>query len=274
MNWGVLWWATVAGLAGSTITLVVTLKAPPSIDRFMARLLSGPRRRDEGHEPKAADTSPTRTTPTKTTVAETNFTGTTVTRTTVTTTTVTVPPGSAKWSLSDSWATNITGLMAAFAAITAAFGDGLETTISKTQAAEFAVTCAVGVALAALGPLVYVIGTTRIDDQTEGTLGGVLAMAFVTLTAAFGTLGATAWLVSYESSSDTSDHFVSRDANPLSIVVLIVAIVLMAYAVKTLHSVEKWFRNPVRTASAGGSAGIITIDCCAGGEPKLKIALL
>src|SRR5438128_404035 len=66
-------------------------------------------------------------------------------------------PGGAQWKFTDSWASNVTAITAAFATLLAAFSGKLDTVISAGASATFAVSSAFYVAIAACAPIAYTV---------------------------------------------------------------------------------------------------------------------
>lgn len=190
------------------------------------------------------------------------------------------PPTAAEWKFSDSWASNLTALIAAIAAIVAAFGDDLGSAVSKLQAAEFAVAVAAMVALAATAPVAYV-AFSRVKGRTnEGTVTGLVVAAFLTLTATFGSLGALEWMIWYKPAtqplpSGVTEIFIERDLPWwIRAVPVLVALLVAVYAIRTVVALIGWFRKPSRRANDHEIVGMMSRTCCAGDEPRLRVTLL
>jgi hypothetical protein len=210
----------------------------------------------------------------------------------------TAPPTSAEWKFSDSWAANLTGIIAVIAAIVGAFGDALNASISKVQAAEFAVTLGALVAVTALAPLVYATLSRTVnrkqrdaakeDDfgQPRGTINGLLGAAFLTLVGTFGALTALEWVFVHKSGPTPaaspgtappvpSPAFVDREAPLLLRSLPIVAgLLVAAYAVRTLVTLIIWFRTPNRSGDDPQIAGSVSRKCCVGETSELRVNLL
>jgi hypothetical protein len=197
-------------------------------------------------------------------------------------------PSSATWKFSDSWASNLTGLIAALAAIITAFGDDVPA-VGKTQAAQFAVAAAVLVALTATAPLIYAtLAPGHLGGPDEPDLSQVkysklalFASAFVTLVGSFGTLFALAWVIFYR--SDLSEDgrtgsvtlgYVHRGTAWLEIAPGIAAAVVCAYAVRTLIQLLRWFYCPGRTVADAAMAGLVSRTCCSGEKTFVRMNLL
>jgi hypothetical protein len=184
-------------------------------------------------------------------------------------------PAAAEWKFSDSWAANITGLTAAAAAVVVAVSDKLEGLITKEQAAAFAVTTAGLTVITALGPMVYEIFLNGKDPGAPtGTWYGLLAAAFMTLTGAFGTLGAISGVISFQArqGAPAGADLVPRTVDGgLRFVFWAVAGILLLYAVRTLTRVMRWAASGAKATTA--LSGIVSRSCCGAEAATYRVTL-
>ncbi|WP_410574072.1 hypothetical protein [Amycolatopsis sp. cmx-4-61] len=165
-------------------------------------------------------------------------------------------PGGAQWKFTDSWASNLTALTAAFAALLAAFSGKLDTAIAPGASAAFAVASALYVAIAACAPIAYTVGQRTTRDKTgatglTGSPGGLLAAAFLTLWSVFSSLASVFFVLQYGGIGGIRTH------RWLAAVLLgAMALLVAAYAVRTI----RWLLTVPATAAA--LPGITGFTCC------------
>ncbi|QKV75613.1 hypothetical protein [Amycolatopsis sp. Hca4] len=170
-------------------------------------------------------------------------------------------PGGAQWKFTDSWASNLTALTAAFAALLAAFSGKLDTAIAPGASAAFAVASALYVAIAACAPIAYTVGqVARPQGKSaglEGSRGGLVGAAFLTLWSVFSSLGSVVFVLQYGAIGAIRDYQVLA-----TILLAVMALLVAAYAVRTIH----W----LLTVPATGTAlpGITGFTCC---EPPAAV---
>ena len=147
MTWGIVGWAgawALVGLAGTIFALVVAVGRPQP---------GAAGNEEQGHPP------PTRGHDFAMLLRRVNESG--------------ALPVAAGWSFKDSWAADLTGLIAVLAAIGAAFGEPLRDVVPQVVAAKFAVVCAFGTATTALGPIMYsALQTWKSGDDGLPVAGG------------------------------------------------------------------------------------------------------
>jgi hypothetical protein len=184
-------------------------------------------------------------------------------------------PVAAGWSFKDSWAADLTALLAAGAAIVAAFGEPLESVVPKIVVAQLAVVAAFGTAVTALGPILYsTLQEWKLGDDglpaASGTTRGLLAAAAATLIGLFASLGALAWVAAGRDWSVGGAVFV--------VALLFVSALVAAYAARTLNVLLSWATIPdSKNRDASRSkvlVGILTQGCCGDQETSLVLNLL
>jgi hypothetical protein len=194
-------------------------------------------------------------------------------------------PAGASWSFADSWATNLTALITATAAVAALLGGkDLGTVFERKAPLAFSLTSAVMLLVAALAPVVYTVLERAVppspeaategqrgedQDFLQGTMLGWCASAAVTLLAVEGSLSAAARCVLDVSGT----HHVGR---VIAFALVVLAMVLVAaYVARSflllLGAVQT--RSGVALASM---SGFVTVSCCS--DPlvptRLRVSLL
>ncbi|WP_086843435.1 hypothetical protein [Amycolatopsis kentuckyensis] len=164
-------------------------------------------------------------------------------------------PGGAQWKFADSWASNLTALTAAFAALLAAFSGKLDTAIAPGASAAFAVASALYLAIAACAPIAYTVGQVAKpkDKSTDlkGSPAGLAGAAFLTLWSVFSSLGSVVFVLRYGGLG------VIRNYQALATVLLVaMALLVAAYAVRTI----RWLVTIPTTTTA--LPGITGFTCC------------
>jgi hypothetical protein len=186
-----------------------------------------------------------------------------------------LPPG-AQWKLSDSWASNLTAIITALAAVTAVFTDKLADVFENRAPVVFALTTAVMLVFAALPPIAYAVlqrqpqqalstkGDTLAaehdapaaeDDSpsSQGTALGWCVAAVLTVFAVEGALAA-AMRVMHNVHSSSAHIEIGAD-----IVIVAIGLLVLGYAVHTFALIN-------RTATGQGNVssliGIVSVSCC------------
>ncbi|HET6708024.1 hypothetical protein [Amycolatopsis sp.] len=166
-------------------------------------------------------------------------------------------PGGAQWKFTDSWASNLTALTAAFAALLAAFSGKLDTAIAPGASAAFAVASALYVAIAACAPIAYTVGQSTVTsdkDKATGLKGskfGLVGAAFLTLWSVFSSLGSVVFVLEYGGIGAIRDYQVLA-----TILLVVMALLVAAYAVRTI----RWLVTIPTTTTA--LPGITGFTCC------------
>ena len=165
-------------------------------------------------------------------------------------------PGGAQWKFTDSWASNLTALTAAFAALLAAFSGKLDTAIAPGASAAFAVASALYLAIAACAPIAYTVGqdTTSDRDEAPGLKGsptGLAGAAFLTLWSVFSSLGSVVFVLQYGGLGTIRNYRVLA-----TILLVVMALLVAAYAVRTI----RWLVTIPTTTTA--LPGITGFTCC------------
>ncbi|MEU0534687.1 hypothetical protein [Amycolatopsis tolypomycina] len=171
-------------------------------------------------------------------------------------------PGGAQWKFTDSWASNLTALTAAFAALLAAFSGKLDTAIAPGASAAFAVASALYVAIAACAPIAYTVGQRTTSDKNgaaglTGSRAGLVGAAFLTLWSVFSSLGSVVFVLQYGGVGAIRNHQLLA-----TILLAAVALLVAAYAVRTIH----WLVTIPTTTNA--IPGITGFTCC---EPPANL---
>jgi hypothetical protein len=145
--------------------------------------------------------------------------------------------------------------------------------VPAVVAAQLAVVAAFGTAVTALGPILYsTFQQWRSGGDglpaAHGTAGGLLAAAAATLIGLFGSIGALAWV------AFGRDHHASGVW--LLIGLLLVSVLVAAYAVRTLLVLLTWAATPValRSLRSGALVGMVTRGCCGETETRITVNLL
>src|SRR5262249_50891596 len=102
-------------------------------------------------------------------------------------------PAGAQWRVSDSWASNLTAITAALGALVTLISDKLSGIFDAGAIPVFAITTALLLVVAALGPVAYTTLQERADKPVvhlRGTWPGVLVSTGITMFAVMGSLGA------------------------------------------------------------------------------------
>jgi hypothetical protein len=183
-------------------------------------------------------------------------------------------PGGAQWKFTDSWASNLTAITAAFAALLAAFSGKLDTVIPAGVSATFAVSSALYVAIAACAPIAYTVGQRMKPSEVdaaekatpageegeqaedpmrnlEGSRRGLVVAAGLTLLSVFSSLGSVAVVLLFGVKGVDHDVRWATLIIPLAIGALVAA-----YAVRTI----RWLLTP--RAEGAALPGITGIVCC------------
>lgn len=164
-------------------------------------------------------------------------------------------PGGAQWKFTDSWASNLTALTAAFAALLAAFSGKLDTAIAPGASAAFAVASALYVAIAACAPIAYTVGQVAKprgkSAGLEGSRTGLVGAAFLTLWSVFSSLGSVVFVLRYGGIGAIRDYQVLA-----TVFLTVMALLVAAYAVRTIH----WLLTVRDTTTA--LPGITGFTCC------------
>lgn len=204
-------------------------------------------------------------------------------------------PAAAAWKYTDSWASNLTGLTAAFGAIVLAFSDNLSGVFRPGASAAFAVTSVELVAIAASAPLAYTLlqrysgepslvvppqpestdkrvlrGASerwKVPEETtsqpstssstglSGSSAGLLTACWFTLVSVFGALFAIAALL-FRGLIFHAALAKGFGAASLALVGILVA----GYAARTI----KWLLLDALQVSGSGATlgGVINVSCC------------
>jgi hypothetical protein len=175
-------------------------------------------------------------------------------------------PAGAQWKVSDSWASNLTAITAGLGALVTVVSDKLSGVFDAGAIPVFAITAAVMLVAAALGPVAYTTmqqyRADGSDGHLEGTWRGVLVASGVTLFTVMGSLAAVGATVHHLQGVPTGGQFV------VWVVLIVIAFGIFLYAVRTIQ----WL---VQDASGAADpkrslAGITTVDCCAGATPAAR----
>ena len=191
-------------------------------------------------------------------------------------------PAAGQWKLSDSWASNITAIITALAAVAAIFTDKLSDVFDDRAPLVFALTTAVMLVFAAVAPVGYAVfqryeprerGESVSDAGGEGEeftgsrMGWCLA-ASITLFAVDGSLAAAIGVVH-------DVHIAPSWVMELADAVIGgIALLLLGYAIRTYESLRKVSNAP--NGSVKTLTGIVTISCCGGdrGLTRTRMTML
>ena len=205
-------------------------------------------------------------------------------------------PAGAKWTVADSWATNLTALITATAALVAIFQEDLTNVFEHQAPLAFSVTTSAMLIIAALAPVVYTIfqpepelagaakpdaaeeesaeatqSDNRESSELQGTMLGWCLAAAVTLSAVGGSLVASMRLVGDVHNGD--EHRVAQTAAWLLIASVIACV--MAYVVRSFFVLLR-VSSPDSGLSLNSLVGFVTVSCCA--DPQVptrqRISLL
>ncbi len=169
-------------------------------------------------------------------------------------------PGGAQWKFTDSWASNLTALTAAFATLLAAFSGKLDAAISAGASTAFAVASAFYVAVAACAPIAYTVGqkektarkrpTDPMDDLV-GSPRGLVAGACLTLLSVFSSLASVIFVLMFGAKGAV------LGIRWIAMVILLTMAALVAlYAFRTV----RWLLAPRRQGAK--LPGITGFTCC------------
>jgi hypothetical protein len=175
-------------------------------------------------------------------------------------------PAGAQWKISDSWASNLTAITAALGALVTVISDKVSSVFDDSAIPVFAITTALMLVVAAIGPLAYTTlqqyhpgGGT--GDHLEGTGPGLLIGTWVTLLAVMGSLAAV---------GATTRHIPGLGTGPRSAVWIVLGVVAIGVAVYALRTIDWLIRDANSTPSTKRSlAGVTTVNCC---EPETSPA--
>ncbi|KDN21443.1 hypothetical protein [Amycolatopsis rifamycinica] len=169
-------------------------------------------------------------------------------------------PGGAQWKFTDSWASNLTALTAAFATLLAAFSGKLDAAISAGASTAFAVASAFYVAVAACAPIAYTVGQkektarkapTDPMDHLVGSPRGLVAGACLTLLSVFSSLASVIFVLVFGAKGAL------YDLSWIAVVILLAMATLVAiYAFRTV----RWLLTP--RGRGATLPGITGFTCC------------
>lgn len=178
-------------------------------------------------------------------------------------------PGGATFSAKDSWATDLTALIAAMGAIGAAASDKFPNTVDEQSIVEFSVGGGLLLLVAACAPIAYAALASaqppRAGAHTISSAGtvGLVAAAFLTLTATFGSLVGVA-VIAHDA------HF--GDASKLAVYGAcgLGGALVAVYSVRTVTTLLSATCELLPTLT-----GMIVVSCCGPDElSRTRIALL
>jgi hypothetical protein len=169
-------------------------------------------------------------------------------------------PAAAQWKPSDSWASNLTAIITALAAVAAIFSSDLTDVFDHRAPLVFSLTTAIMLVFAALAPVGYAAfqryqpeRNQKGGEEFTGTWTAWCLAAGITVFAADGSLAAAIRVV----------HDLHRApwwVKVLAYVIVVgIALFLLRYAIQTYELLRK-------VSKSGGSVrtltGIVTISCC------------
>jgi len=171
-------------------------------------------------------------------------------------------PAAGQWKLSDSWASNLTAIITALAAVAAIFSSDLTDVFDHRAPLVYSLTTAMMLVFAALAPVGYAVlqpykprKNQKDGDGEEftGTWRAWCLAAGITLFAADGSLASAIGVVQ-DLHNAPSWAVVLAD-----VVIGVIAVFLLLYAIHTYELMRNVSRN-------GGSVkkltGIVAISCC------------
>jgi hypothetical protein len=208
-------------------------------------------------------------------------------------------PAAGQWKLSDSWASNITAIITALAAVAAIFSDDLKDVFDHRAPLVFALTTAVMLVFAALAPVGYAVlqryqpqenqvsdvkGPITLGHHSQGnqvsnvevvaeaaggdgeeftgTWTGWCLAASITVFAVDGSLVAAIGVV------DDLHIASSRVMHLADAVIVVIALLLLGYAIRTYELLRKVSKTDRSGKKLKKLTGIVTISCC-GSDPSL-----
>ena len=195
----------------------------------------------------------------------------------------TMLPAGAKWSFSDSWATNLTALIAATGAVAAIFLDDLKDVFGTQAPLAYMMTMSAMLVVAALAPVVYTVFQRQVASaeskgpsndgaasttELQGTLLGWCLSAAVTAYAVSGSLSA-AFRFSLAIGKSSGVAWV------ICVAIVVVIVLVMAYVVRSFFILFRAVQ-PGSTVNVNSLVGLVTVSCCSGveGTTRARISLL